>query len=81
MTVLPMPAPISLTPFVIVKVLDHVAVPAGTMTVSPGLALEIAALTSAKEGLAALMTLAAVTVTVLSAVLVSEPDVTVKDTV
>jgi hypothetical protein len=42
-------------PFVMMRLLLHVAVPAGTITVSPELAEETAALTSAKEGLEAVM--------------------------
>jgi hypothetical protein len=42
-----------LIPLVITSGLFHVAAPSGTITVSPGFALEIAALMSAKEGLAA----------------------------
>jgi hypothetical protein len=62
MSVLPIPAAISSIPFVITRLEVHVADPAGTITVSPGLARETAALTSAKEGLAATIVLVFATV-------------------
>jgi hypothetical protein len=54
-------APISVIPFVIVKVDVQSAVPAGTTTVSPSTAEAMAVATSTKEGLAALMIVACAT--------------------
>jgi hypothetical protein len=42
-------------PVVITRGLDHIADPAGTITVSPGLALASAVLTSANDVLAAII--------------------------
>jgi hypothetical protein len=54
--------PISEIPFVIVSVVvQSVPVPAGTITVSPSTAEAMAVLTAAREGLAAVMVLAAST--------------------
>jgi hypothetical protein len=50
--------PITVIPFVIVKVLDHATVPAGIITVSPSTAELIARSTSRSEGLEAVIVLA-----------------------
>src|ERR1700736_6675927 len=49
-------APIKVIPFVIVRTEVQSALPAGTTTMSPSEAEETAEVTSAREGLAALMT-------------------------
>ena len=74
---LPTPAPIRFIPFVMTSLLDQVAVPAGTTTVSPALALETAALTSAKEALAAVITSAYTIAIILLVLLELEPAPTV----
>ena len=52
-TVFPAPAPMILIPLVSTSCLSYVAAPGGTIIVSPERAEEMAARTSAKEGLAA----------------------------
>jgi hypothetical protein len=53
-----------LIPFVIISWRSHLAVPLGTITVSPELAAVIAALTSVKEGLVAVIVPGCLTVIV-----------------
>ena len=81
MTVFPIPAPIRFIPFLMTSCPSQAAAPEGTITVSPGLAAEIAALTSAKEGLAAVMTSAGLTVTVLFVLFEFEPALIVRVTI
>src|SRR3989339_908591 len=57
--VLSIPPPLRVIAFVIIRVLFHVAVPAGIMTMSPELDLDTAAFTSWKDGLAAVRVFAA----------------------